>query len=97
MTKEEEINLRNLETRVRQLILSYGDLKAKNQELIKNLAVQGERVSQLQSENAVLKKQYETLKAAKILEVSGGDVRDVRKRLNSLVKEVDKCIALLNV
>ena len=44
-----------------------------------------------------MKKKNDTLKTAKVLEVSGEDVRDVRKRLNGLVKEVDKCIALLNV
>ena len=91
MTKEEENNLRILETRVRQLILSYKDLEAKK------MALQVESMSKLQAENVALKKQYDTLKTAKVLEVSGEDVRDVRKRLNGLVKEVDKCIALLNV
>lgn len=97
MTKEEENNLRKLETRVRQLILSYKDLEAKNQELLEKMALQVESMSKLQAENVALKKQYDTLKTAKVLEVSGEDVRDVRKRLNGLVKEVDKCIALLNV
>lgn len=97
MTKEEENNLRILETRVRQLILSYKDLEAKNQELLEKMALQVESMSKLQAENVALKKQYDTLKTAKVLEVSGEDVRDVRKRLNGLVKEVDRCIALLNV
>lgn len=97
MTKEEELNLQKLETRVRQLILAHKDLEAQNGNMLNKLALQEKRVLELQAENEKLQKQYETLKMAKILEVSGGDVRDVRKRLNSLVKEVDKCIALLNV
>ena len=97
MTKEEEKNLQKLETRVRQLILSYKDLEAQNQELKKKMALQIEGMSKLEEEHVALQKRYDTLKAAKILEVSGGDVRDVRKRLASLVKEIDTCIALLNV
>lgn len=97
MTKEEELNLQKLETRVRQLILAHKDLEAQSSNMLSKLALQEKRVLELQAENEKLQKQYETLKMAKILEVSGGDVRDVRKRLNSLVKEVDKCIALLNV
>ena len=40
---------------------------------------------------------YNLLKTARMIEVSGDDVKESRARLSKLIREVDKCIALLNV
>ena len=50
-------------------------------------------LSQLNSE---LQKQYDNLKLAKIISVSDSDLDNAKKRLAKLVRDVDKCIALLN-
>ena len=43
------------------------------------------------------KQDFENLRRARILEVSGDDVKDARSHLAHLEREIDKCIALLNV
>ena len=48
-------------------------------------------------ENARLKHDYQTLKTARMLEVSGEDVKASRARIAKLIREVDKCISLLEV
>lgn len=97
MTNEELESLKRFQTRVRQLILQYRELKN---------AIDGyvQRIEVLEAENERLKKQgeqarqeYANLKLAKMIEVGDSDVRDAKTRITKLIHEVDKCIALLNV
>ena len=53
-------------------------------------------LKELQMKNEELQKQYDNLKLAKIISVSDSDLDNAKKRLAKLVRDVDKCIALLN-
>lgn len=97
MTKEEEQNLQVLQTRVRQLILAYKEQQRQNGRLEKELRLCKEQLQQAEESRQQAVAQYDNLKAAKILEVSGEDVKDTRARLAKLIKLVDKSIARLNV
>lgn len=86
----------NLETRVRQLIGDHERVTA----LCAELAAERDA---LRSENRTLRERVKTLDAEVArLELAGGltgDRRDrdkARARVNRLMREVDKCIALLN-
>ena len=89
MTQDQDIELRNFEARVRQLMLAYQEERQRNAELQKKLDAQ--------SCVEKWKKDYEMLKTARMIEVSGDDVKESRAKLNQLIREVDKCIALLDV
>lgn len=97
MTKEEEQNLQVLQTRVRQLILAYKEQQRQNGLLEKELRLCKEQLQQAEESRQQAVAQYDNLKAAKILEVSGEDVKATRARLAKLIKLVDKSIARLNV
>ncbi|MGM9633036.1 MAG: hypothetical protein ACI3YA_01245 [Alloprevotella sp.] len=97
MTKEEEQNLQVLQTRVRQLILAYKEQQRQNGRLEKELRLCKEQLQQAEESRQQAVAQYDNLKAAKILEVSGEDVKATRARLAKLIKLVDKSIARLNV
>ena len=56
-----------------------------------------EKVAGLKEQVESLRRDYANLKTAKMLDVSSGEIRDAKSRLSRLVREVDKCIALLNV
>jgi hypothetical protein len=43
-----------------------------------------------------INKKYDTLKIAKSMLDSGDDKHDAKIRVNKMVREIDKCIALLN-
>lgn len=97
MTSEEEIKLRNFEALVRRLMQAYMHLRSKNAQLAEALDHLQKELTEEQEKTAEVEKKYEELKIARILEVSGGDIKLSRERLNKILREVDKCIALLNV
>ena len=97
MTKEEEKILHQFETRVRQLMMKYQSVVAENEKLKTQLAQQEAQVAELNELLNLSQQDYATLKMAKMLEVNAKDQEAALKRVAKLVREVDKCIALLNV
>ena len=97
MTREQKTDLRNFEARVRQLMSAYADLSRENVKLKAKLQETSQALSDAKDENARLKHDYQTLKTARMLEVSGEDVKASRARIAKLIREVDKCISLLEV
>ena len=56
-----------------------------------------EKVIVLENKLEELNKKYENLKIAKVLSsVPGEDVHETKLQVNKIVREIDKCIALLN-
>ena len=97
MTKEQEIELYNFEARVRQLMLTYKEQCSLIKSLKEQLAEREQQLTDAEETINVLKQDYERLKTARMIEVSGEDIKDSRARINKLIREVDKCIALLDV
>ncbi len=54
------------------------------------------KIQQQDINNEDLIKKYESLKLAKSIAVSSGDSHDAKIKINRLVREIDKCISLLN-
>ena len=97
MTKEEQTALHTFETRIRQLILAYQELKAENAELWEMVEKKEGELEAMKAEVALHKQNYANLKLAKMIELNDSDLKDAKQRLAKLVRDVDKCIALLNV
>lgn len=97
MTKEQEIELFNFEARVRQLMLAYKEQCSLIKTLKEQLAESEQHLVEADERFNNLQKDYERLKTARMIEVSGEDVKDSRARITKLIREVDKCIALLDV
>ena len=88
--------LNQFSTRVRQMLLQYKELKKENAELY---AMVDEREEQIKTLNAKLtqaQNDYNSLKMAKMLDVTDGDVESAQKRLQRLIRDVNKCITLLS-
>lgn len=83
-------------TRVRQLILQYNQLKKENEELYAMLDSQEEELKRLKSNLEQAQKDQESLKMAKMMEISDGDIESAKRRLAALIREVNKCITLLS-
>ncbi|MBQ7570674.1 MAG: hypothetical protein IJT19_00355 [Bacteroidaceae bacterium] len=99
MADQKNINghelLHLLETRVRQLILQEKELQEQYRALEERLAERDRKIEELKQQNRDAEARYENLKVARMLELSDSDTRNARQRLNRLVRDVDKCIALL--
>lgn len=96
MTQEETKKLQIFETHFCMLMEKYTQLKAENAELYDMVDQKDAALKELQMKNEELQKQYDNLKLAKIISVSDSDLDNAKKRLAKLVRDVDKCIALLN-
>ena len=96
MTEDQAKLLYAFEDQVRKLIDICKQLKQKNNELELQLADTQRSYEDLNQENKTLKVKYENLKTARIISVKNDDFKGAKNRLSKLVKEVDKCIALLN-
>lgn len=97
MTKEEQNALQIFETRVRQLILQYKELEKEKSKLLLMIDEKAAKIEALTKENNVLRNDFAHLKLARMIEISNTDIKDAKSTLSRLIREIDKCIALLNV
>lgn len=96
MTEREKQLLSTFEARLRHLIYLHDELKRENAELKQLLEKEMEKSKEIQAEYDNLEKNYTNLKTATAISLNDSDVKETKLRLSKLVREVDKCIALLN-
>ncbi len=82
-------------TRMRQLVLLYKEMKEKNKELEAQIERSDREIARLNRKLEQAKNDYESLKTARLVEVTDGDIEQSKRRLNKLIREVNKCITLL--
>lgn len=97
MTEDDSRLIEQFEGKIRKLVDLYNTVKCTNSELQSQIEAKDEEIKQLQVELAGLKESYQNLKRSKVLEVSGHDIDDTKRRVSGLVREIDHCIKLLNV
>lgn len=95
MTSEESQLVKLLETRVRELILRNQELRSQNAQLWQQVTADDARIQTLEKENKQLAAQYADLKTARMLQLSDNDTRNAKQRMAKLVRDIDKCIAIL--
>ena len=91
-----EQTLVTFETRVRQMILRFQELKKENNDLRASIAKNEEAIKQLKDQVAQADQNYNALKRARMIEVSDGDLEKAKQRLNKLIRDVDKCIGIMS-
>ena len=94
MTETEKI-LATFEGRVRLLLLRFQDLKKENEELYQMVAKNEQDIKTLQAKLAQSETDYETLKTARMMEITNGDLQGAKDRLSRMIREVNKCISML--
>ena len=86
----------NFETRVRQLILRFQDLKKENQELYAMVEKAEQEVKNLEAKLTQKENDYNALKMAKMMTITDGDLESAKTRVQKLIREVNKCITLIS-
>ena len=94
MTKNEQ-TLSTFETRVRQMILRFQELKKENTELYQMVEKNEQDIKALQGQLAQASNDYNALKMAKMIEITDGDLQGAKERLSKLIRDVNKCISIL--
>jgi len=85
-----------LENKVVKLILKIKNLEQNNQGLKIELTKSAQIIQTQSNEIEALKAQYETLKIASSLLGSDENKRNTKLKINSLIREIDYCIAQLS-
>lgn len=85
-----------LEYKVDKLFEKSKGLEKNNQELRLQLAKAAQIIQKQSEELEALKKQYDTLKIANSLLGSDNNKRETKLKINSLIREIDYCIAQLS-
>jgi predicted nuclease with TOPRIM domain len=94
MTSNEQTLLK-FQTRVRQMILRFQELKKENEELYAMLDKSEKDIESLRTQLAQSTNDYNSLKMAKMIEITDGDLENTKARLSKLIREVNKCITIL--
>ena len=74
----------------------YEELRQENADLKQLLMQKDKEILLLEQSQKDLEAQYTDLKMARTLSLYDKDIKDTKQRLSGLVREIDKCIALLN-
>jgi len=97
MTEQDKLLLENFKARLHLLF----DQNNKFRERLKELK---EKVEKLEHENSVLTAanaklsiDYDNIKTARVLSLTYNDKQHAKQKINKIVREIDRCIAQLNV
>ena len=91
-----EKTLATFETRLRQLLLRFQELKKENGELYAMLESNEKTVKELREKVSQQQSDYDSLKMAKMIEITDGNLDGAKERLSKLIRDVNKCIAILS-
>lgn len=91
-----EKTLNTFATRVRQMILQYEEVKKENNELYDLVDQREKEIAKLEAQLKQAQSDYNSLKMAKMIEVSDGDMEGAQKRISKLIRDVNKCITLIS-
>ncbi len=95
---DEKIKLLNdLEFRVKQVMYLCDTFKSENVRLRSELDSIKNLLSAKEEQLVQLSKKYDSLKMARTITAASVDVDSAKEKLSMLVREVDKCINLLNI
>ena len=95
MTPSEK-TLADFETRVRQMILQFQELKKENGRLQALVEEQATEIEELKAKVTQADNDYNSLKMARMLEITDGNLDEAKERLAKMIRQVNKCIAILS-
>ena len=93
---QNENTLTTFETRVRQMILRFQELRKENEELHTLIGKNEQDIQELRAKLTQADNDYNSLKMAKMMEITDGDLEHAKARLAKLIRDVNKGIAILS-
>lgn len=96
MSETFDVLYNSLEGRFLKLQQWALELKNENVQMKKQIADKDDRISQMQLQLKECEEKYKLLKEAGVMNmIEKNDIDQTRQRINSLVREIDECIALI--
>ncbi|CAL2065507.1 hypothetical protein [Tenacibaculum sp. 190524A05c] len=85
-----------LELKLKDVLTRYEFLKKENEVLLQQNGELQYLLNEKEQQLETQEKKFEVLKVAKTIEGSNKDSRNTKLKINALIREIDKCITLLN-
>lgn len=85
-----------LEDKLESLLSNYEFLKNENEILLQSTTKLQHQLLEREQLLAEQKRQYDLLKIAKTIDGSSTNTRDTKLKINTLIREIDKCIVQLH-
>jgi hypothetical protein len=92
----QENNFDILKSKVKRIVDLYEKEKEKNSLLIKEKQELTDSYRITEQKLKDINTKYNKLKLAKIIVASSNDLHDAKLKVNRMMREIDRCIALLN-
>ena len=96
MTEQDRKLINTFEGKLRHFMFLYEERGREIARLQKILFEKEEKIKQMEISRQKLEDMYTDLKTARTLSLYDKDIKDTKQKLSGLVREIDKCIALLN-
>lgn len=96
MTDEEQLLLNNLKLNVQRFFKEFAKVENEKKELEKNVLNLKHEIEKLQNEKSEISHKNEQLRLATHILSGVDENREAKQKINRLIREIDKCIALLN-
>ncbi len=88
--------INNIEVKVGKLIAKYDQLNTEKLDLQRNNNTLNVRLQDKESQIVALQDKVKLMNISKSVDASKEEVKSTRLKINEYVREIDKCIALLN-
>ncbi len=88
--------INNIEVKVGKLIAKYDQLNTEKLDLQRNNNTLNVRLQDKESQIVALQDKVKLMNISKSVVASKEEVKSTRLKINEYVREIDKCIALLN-
>lgn len=96
MTEEDRLFLDDLKANIQQLFREFGHLEVEKEQLEQNIAGLKAEIELLNRDIEKVSEENEKWKIANQILSSSDENREAKHKINKLIREIDKCIALLN-
>lgn len=78
------------------MILQYEEMKKENNDLYELVDQREKEIEKLEAQLKQARTDYNSLKMAKMIEISDSDMENAQKRISKLIRDVNKCITLIS-
>ena len=96
MTINQNELAKSLRHKVERLISLIEETKSENSKLQEENNELKKQLDEKTSSSEELQQKYESLKLAKVMISSSTETHDAKLKVNKLVREIDRCISILN-
>ena len=96
MTSEQLNIIKELNAKIQRLIFLYEEAKKKSADLQQSVKERDAKIEELMATITNLEDKNKKLQLAGAFKASSEDTRDAKLKIGKIVREIDKCMALLN-